>query len=127
MMRAPQVRNARISHCTFYNVFNREQGSVIDLTGVQKASVTDCTFDRSGQGGASIRFNEMRWDEIEVSHCNLYEAGRIASFWDTCVKGGHAPGETCLCGPCKQRLPPIERFASCEQGDGRKKYRNKLT
>lgn len=79
--------NARISHCTFYNVFNREQGSVIDLTGVQKASVTDCTFEKSGQGGASIRFNEMRWDEIEVSHCNLYEAGLIASFWDTCVKG----------------------------------------
>ena len=29
----------------------------------------------------------MRWDEIEVSHCNLYEAGLIASFWNTCVKG----------------------------------------
>lgn len=80
--------NVRISHCTFYNVFNREQGSVIDLTGVQKASVADCTFDKSGQGGACIRFNEMRWDEIEVSHCNFYEAGRIASFWDTCIKGG---------------------------------------
>lgn len=36
-----------------------------------------------GRGGASIRFNEMRWDEITVSRCNLYESGRIASFWNT--------------------------------------------
>lgn len=75
--------DVRISHCTFRNVFNREQGSVIDLQGVQKASVTDCAFDHSGRGGASIRFNEMRWDEITVSRCNLYESGRIASFWNT--------------------------------------------
>lgn len=45
--------------------------------------MTDCAFDRSGRGGASIRFNEMRWDEITVSRCNLYESGRIASFWNT--------------------------------------------
>ena len=73
----------RIAHGSRRNVFNREQGSVIDLQGVQKASVTDCAFDHSGRGGASIRFNEMRWDEITVSRCNLYESGRIASFWNT--------------------------------------------
>lgn len=78
--------HARIEHCTFYNVFNREQGNVIDLSGVQQASVRDCTFEKSGRGGACIRFNEMRWDDIEVTRCNFHDAGRISSFWNTGVK-----------------------------------------
>lgn len=91
--------DVRISHCTFCNVFNREQGSVIDLQGVQKASVTDCAFDRSGRGGASIRFNEMRWDEITVSRCNLYESGRIASFWNTGIGDDMTGYEPCYADP----------------------------
>lgn len=35
----------------------------------------------SGRGGASIRFNEMRWDKLSLSHINLYNSGRIVSFW----------------------------------------------
>ncbi len=70
-----------ISGCTFRNVFNREQGSVIDLSGVQKARVEDCSFDHSGQGGTCIRLNEMRWDDILISDCNLYESGKIHTFW----------------------------------------------
>lgn len=91
--------DVRISHCTFRNVFNREQGSVIDLQGVQKASVTDCAFDHSGRGGASIRFNEMRWDEITVSRCNLYESGRIASFWNTGIGDDMTGYEPCYADP----------------------------
>ena len=62
----------------------------LSCVGVSRSSVLLLTLrafggqqDRSGRGGASIRFNEMRWDEITVSRCNLYESGRIASFWNT--------------------------------------------
>ncbi len=75
-----------IDHCTFYNVNNCEQASVIELTGAQKASVTNCTFEKSGQGGASIRLSEKRWDLITISRCNFWEAGRISTFWGTGVK-----------------------------------------
>ncbi len=78
--------NAVIDRCTFYNVFNREQGSVVDLSGVQKVRVTGCSFELSGQGGASVRLNEMRRDEITISRNNLFNAGRIFTFWGTGVK-----------------------------------------
>ena len=33
------------------------------------------------KGEDSIRFNEMSWDKLSVSYINLYNSGRIASFW----------------------------------------------
>lgn len=67
--------------CTFENVDNKEQGSVMRLLGVQQAEISHCTFIDSGKGGASIRFNEMRWDKISVSDITLKNSGRISSFW----------------------------------------------
>ena len=70
-----------VKNCTFEYVDNKEQGSVMRLIGVQQADISHCTFVDSGQGGASIRFNEMRWDKISVSNITLKNSGRISSFW----------------------------------------------
>lgn len=71
-----------VNHCTVENVDNKEQGSAMRLIGVQQATIKNCSFANSGRGGASIRFNEMSWDKLSVSHINLYNSGRIASFWN---------------------------------------------
>ncbi len=72
--------------CSFIETNNREQGSVVRLIGVQKARIDDCNFYVSGSGGASIRFEEMRWDDIEMSNINLWKSGRIDTFWGVPVK-----------------------------------------
>ncbi|HTN22212.1 MAG TPA: chondroitinase-B domain-containing protein [Pelobium sp.] len=77
-----------IDHCTFNEVENREQGTVVKLVGAQHASVTNSIFSNSGQGGRSIEFREYRWDEIKVDYCDFYESGRVDSFYDK-VKGDH--------------------------------------
>lgn len=76
-----------VKDCVFENVDNKEQGSVMRLIGVQQAEVSHCTFIDSGRGGASIRFNEMRWDKISVSDITLQNSGRISSFWGKVEKG----------------------------------------
>ncbi len=77
-----------IDHCVFNEVENREQGTVVRLIGVQQASVTNCNFSNSGQGGRSVQFQEYRWDKILVDYCNFYESGRVESFYDK-VAGKH--------------------------------------
>jgi poly(beta-D-mannuronate) lyase len=69
-----------IDHCLFNDVDNREQGCVIKLLGVQYARIINSSFYLSGQGGSSIMFQELRWDNIKVDHCNFYKSGRIQSF-----------------------------------------------
>lgn len=70
-----------VNHCTIENVDNKEQGSAMRLIGVQQATISNCAFTNSGRGGASIRFNEMSWDNLSVSSINLDNSGRIASFF----------------------------------------------
>lgn len=77
-----------IDHCTFNEVENREQGTVIRLIGAQYASITNSNFSYSGQGGRSIQFQEYRWDNILVDHCNFYESGKIESFYNKAA-GSH--------------------------------------
>ncbi|WP_041537242.1 polysaccharide lyase 6 family protein [Pseudopedobacter saltans] len=72
----------RINHCTFNEVENREQGTVIRLVGVQDASITNSIFANSGQGGRSIEFREFRWDNIVVDYCDFYNSGRVESFYN---------------------------------------------
>ena len=76
-----------VTGCNFENVDNKEQGSVLRLLGVQIADINHCNFSNSGRGGASIRFNEMSWDKISVSTINLWNSGRISSFWGKVEKG----------------------------------------
>lgn len=71
-----------VNHCSLENVDNKEQGSAIRLIGVQNAIITNCSISNSGKGGASIRFNEMSWDKLLVSCINLFNSGRIFSFWN---------------------------------------------
>lgn len=75
-----------MSGCSFIETNNREQGSVVRLIGVQKARIDNCNFYVSGSGGASIRFEEMRWDDIQMADINLWESGRIDTFWGVPVK-----------------------------------------
>jgi len=76
-----------VDHCVLENVNNKERGSGIRLNGVQKVVVTNTIFSNSGRGGAALRFDEASWDQIRVSHCSLYNSGRIESFWGKVVKG----------------------------------------
>ena len=76
-----------VDHCVLENVNNKERGSGIRLNGVQKVVVTNTLFSNTGRGGASLRFDEASWDKIWVSHCSLYNSGRIDSFWGKVVKG----------------------------------------
>lgn len=77
-----------IDHCTFNEVENREQGTVVKLVGAQHASITNSIFSNSGQGGRSIEFREYRWDDIKVDYCNFYQSGRVESFYGK-VLGKH--------------------------------------
>lgn len=71
-----------IDHCTFNNVENRMQGTVLKLIGVQVASITNSLFHNSGKGGRVIWFEEMAWDRLNVNYCNLYNSGRISTFFN---------------------------------------------
>ncbi|RQO70007.1 TonB-dependent receptor [Pedobacter sp. KBW06] len=77
-----------IDHCTFNEVENREQGTVVRLIGAQQASLTNSNFSHSGQGGRAILFQEYRWDKILVDYCNFYESGKVESFYNK-VSGPH--------------------------------------
>ncbi len=69
-----------IDHCTFNDVDNREQGCVIKLMGVQYARVTNNIFTRCGQGGRSMWFEELPWDDVKVDYNDFYKAGRVQTF-----------------------------------------------
>lgn len=77
-----------IDHCTFSEVENRMQGCVLKLWGVQKASITNSVFNKSGAGGRVIWFEEMSWDKLLVDYCSFYQSGRISSFYNN-VTGKH--------------------------------------
>ena len=77
-----------VNHCTFDYVNNKEQGSVIRLIGVQNAIVKNSTFSGSGRGGRSVKFEEFRWDNLAVSHCNIYNSGKVESFYDNVTGEG---------------------------------------
>lgn len=78
----------KIDHCTFNEVENREQGSAVKLIGTQQVSILNSNFSYSGQGGRAIFFQEYRWDNIVVDHCNFYKSGKVESFYQQ-VLGSH--------------------------------------
>jgi poly(beta-D-mannuronate) lyase len=77
----------QMSHCVFEDVNNREQGYAVKLVGVQEMNLSNLAFSNSGRGGASIFINERRWDKIVITHCNLYNSGKIFSFFGKAVTG----------------------------------------
>lgn len=76
-----------VDHCVLEDVNNKERGSGMRLYGVQNVIVKNTIFSNTGRGGASIRFDEASWDKIAVTHCNIYNSGRIASFWGRVITG----------------------------------------
>lgn len=76
-----------VDHCVLEDVNNKERGSGMRLFGVQNAVVKNSSFSNTGRGGASLRFDETHWDKIAVTNCNVYNSGRIASFWGKVVTG----------------------------------------
>lgn len=77
-----------IDHCTFSEVENRAQGCVLKLWGVQRATITNSVFNKSGAGGRVIWFEEMSWDKLLVDYCSFYQSGRLSSFYNN-VTGKH--------------------------------------
>ena len=77
----------KVNHCLFENVNNKELGSVLRLIGVQNASVSNSIFSNSGRGGRTIKFEETRWNHCIVKNCNLFNSGRIESFYNNVVEG----------------------------------------
>jgi poly(beta-D-mannuronate) lyase len=77
-----------IDHCIFNDVDNREQGCVIKLMGVQYARITNNIFNQCGQGGRSVWFEELPWDDVKVDYNNFYHAGRVQTFQGKLV-GAH--------------------------------------
>ncbi|RYY64535.1 MAG: hypothetical protein EOO12_09420 [Chitinophagaceae bacterium] len=76
-----------MDHCVLEDVNNKERGAGLRLLGVQNIVVKNTLFSNTGRGGASIRLDETNWDKITVTNCNLYQSGRVASFWGKAVKG----------------------------------------
>lgn len=76
-----------VDHCVLEDVNNKERGAGMRLYGVQNATVKNTLFSNTGRGGASLRFDETHWDKISVTNCNVYNSGRIFSFWGKVVTG----------------------------------------
>lgn len=76
-----------VDHCTLEDVNNKERGSGMRLFGVQNVTVKNTNFSNTGRGGASIRFDETHWDKISVTNCNIYNSGKVASFWGKVITG----------------------------------------
>jgi poly(beta-D-mannuronate) lyase len=70
-----------MQHCSFDDVNNREQGSVVRLIGVQIVHLDNLSFNDSGRGGCAIRFEERRWDLISIGNCSFNNSGGIKSFF----------------------------------------------
>lgn len=72
----------KVDHCTFNKVNNTELGSVLRLVGVQWAEITNSIFSNSGQGGRAVFFESPRWSHNRIDYANLYQSGKIDSFYD---------------------------------------------
>lgn len=66
-----------IRDCHFYDSCNKERGSAIRAIGPQVLSITDCGFNNSGRGGASIRLDEAVWEKITLDGNTFTQSGRI--------------------------------------------------
>ncbi len=103
----------RVDHCTFVNVGNMELGSVLQLIGVQDGDVRNCLFVDSGRSGRAVKLEDPRWCKLLVSHCDLWHAGRIESFY---------PDRR---GPGLIEIEPA--FVDAAAGDFRLKARSELS
>ncbi len=77
-----------IDHCTFYNVGNVELGSVLRLLGVQWSDIQNSLFYDSGRSGRIARYEDSRGTRNVLHHCNLFQAGKVESFYNNIIGEG---------------------------------------
>ncbi|MBU1098914.1 MAG: polysaccharide lyase 6 family protein [Bacteroidetes bacterium] len=75
----------KLDHCTFHNVNNKELGSVIRLIGVQNGEIKNSIFSESGKSGRVIEMEDPKSAVIFVDYCNVYNSGRIESYYNNRV------------------------------------------
>lgn len=66
-----------IKNCTVIDSSNQERGSAFRLIGAQIANIENTTFENSGRGGASIKFDECAWDAITVKNVTYANSGKL--------------------------------------------------
>ncbi len=66
-----------MKNCTFEDCSNQERGAALRLIGAQTASLDHISFKNSGRGGAAIKFDECRWDDIRLSNIRYDNSGRL--------------------------------------------------
>ena len=66
-----------MDNCTFELSSNQERGATLRLIGVQTAHLSNLTFNNSGRGGAAIKFDECRWDDIILSNILYQNSGGL--------------------------------------------------
>ncbi len=76
-----------MDHCTFNNVGNAELGFAVRLHGVQHSDLKNLLFNNSGKSGRAIWFEDFGWTKNSIRAINLYESGRIESFYNNILKG----------------------------------------
>lgn len=66
-----------IMNSNFIDSSNQERGSALRLIGVQTARISNLTFINSGRGGASIKFDECSWDDIQMNNIVYKNSGKL--------------------------------------------------
>ena len=66
-----------IKNCTFDDSSNQERGATLRLIGVQTAHLNNLSFKNSGRGGAAIKFDECRWDDIRLTNITYDNSGKL--------------------------------------------------
>lgn len=69
----------QIKGCSFNDCCNRERGSVMRLIGPQILDISNCVFNQSGRGGATIRLDEASWESVKITGCEWLDSGRVIS------------------------------------------------
>jgi poly(beta-D-mannuronate) lyase len=75
-----------VNHCTFHNVGNVELGSVLKVLGVQWTEIQNCLFSQSGRSGRVVNYEDFGWTHNVLSHCNMYQSGKVQSFYTGIVQ-----------------------------------------
>lgn len=66
-----------MGNCNFEFSSNQERGSTLRLIGVQTAYLYNLSFKDSGRGGAAIKFDECRWDDINITNIKYENSGGL--------------------------------------------------
>jgi len=66
-----------VENSTFESSSNQERGAAMRLIGAQTAHLNNLNFTDSGRGGAAIKFDECRWDDIRITNIRYQNSGKL--------------------------------------------------